>query len=124
MLYKNIIHIDDDEDDQELFTMALDQLSTEVSCMSFTDARSALKNLIEGIISPEAIFLDLNMPVMDGEDFLVKIKEIDNLRQIPVIILTTSGQQATITRMSELGAAAYLTKPNSLQELTSLLENL
>ena len=63
------------------------------------------------------IFLDLNMPYMNGFDFLARFKEVPDWEKIPVVIFTTSNQQRDIERSKELGANAYLTKPNNVETL-------
>ncbi len=69
MGYKIIFHIDDDDDDIDFFTTAIDQLSSAVTYFSFKDADDALQKLITGEVLPDVIFLDLNMPVINGQEF-------------------------------------------------------
>ncbi|MCW3071296.1 MAG: response regulator receiver protein [Bacteroidetes bacterium] len=122
MGYLNIMLIDDDEDDQEIFLAALDQISTSVHCTAFSAAREALKKLIAGEINPEVIFLDLNMPVMNGQQFLLEIKKTEGLRNIPVIIFSTSSHAGTIELTKELGAYDFITKPNNFEGLINILK--
>lgn len=121
MRYKNILIIDDDEDDQEIFLKAVAQISTSVSCLALSDASNALKKLVAKEITPDVIFLDLNMPIMNGQQFLSAIKENEALKTIPVIILSTSSQVSTIQLTKELGAFAFITKPNKYSELIEIL---
>ena len=69
----------------------------------------------EGIYSdverPDVIILDLNMPKKDGREVLAEIKQIEELKTIPVIILTTSEDDNDIKRSYELQASSYVTKP-------------
>lgn len=74
---------------------------------------------------PDLIFLDLNMPRMDGRELLQVIKADPALKQIPVVVLTTSGAREDIRRSYELHANCYLRKPVELdqyQELMHLVE--
>jgi CheY-like chemotaxis protein len=121
MGYQTIFHIDDDDDDIDFFATAVNELSAAVSCFSFTNAAEALQRLIEGELVPDAIFLDLNMPVMNGQQFLSRLKEIEQLNDIPVIILSTSSDSNTISKLKNGGASDFLTKPSGLKELENLL---
>lgn len=121
MGYQTIFHIDDDDDDIDFFATAVNQLSAAISCFSFSNAAEALQKLLDGEMIPDVIFLDLNMPVMNGQQFLSRLKEIDMLNDIPVIILSTSSDSTTITQLKSSGAIDFLTKPSGLKELETLL---
>lgn len=121
MLYQNILLIDDDDDDQEIFLLAVEQISGTANCVAFSDATLALQKLSDFEILPDVIFLDLNMPVMNGQQFLAAIKENADVKHIPVIIFTTSAHAATIKLTKELGAADFITKPGSFDELVLIL---
>ena len=73
---------------------------------------------------PGLILLDLNMPGIDGHEVLRAIKEDDDLRQIPVIILTTSGNEHDVTQSFQSGANSYVQKPVSFEELVASLKGL
>jgi CheY-like chemotaxis protein len=60
---------------------------------------------------PDLIFLDLNLPRLDGREVLALLKADESLRQIPVVILTTSDAEEDIVRSYDLHANAYVTKP-------------
>lgn len=121
MSYHTILLIDDDEDDQELFLKALQKTSTSVSFNSESNAALALQKLMRYELAPDVIFLDLNMPIMNGQQFLVEIKKCDGLKEIPVIIFSTSSNRATIDLTIEFGASQYITKPDTFDGLVSAL---
>ncbi|MEO6961487.1 MAG: response regulator [Puia sp.] len=121
MGYQNILLIDDDDDDQEIFLLAVAQVSKAVTCIALSGAVDALQKLASNEINPEIIFLDLNMPVIDGLQFLIKMKQIKRLKNIPVIIFSTSAHPATIQHSKELGASGYITKPDNFNDLAGLL---
>ncbi len=123
MAQKHILLIDDDEDDQEIFLTALGKVDKNVRCTPIDDAREALEALKKGEISPDLIFLDLNLPVMNGQQFLVEIKKEETLGNIPVLILSTSSHLATIELTKELGAAAFYTKPGNFQDLIAIIRS-
>ncbi|MCW3102195.1 MAG: response regulator receiver protein [Bacteroidetes bacterium] len=124
MLYKNLMLIDDDDDDQEIFLTAVKAVSDKATCSSFFNAEEALKQLISGREEPEVIFLDLNMPVMNGQQFLIEIKKIDKLKAIPVIIFSTSSHAPTIQATKDLGASDFITKPASFDALKEILKQI
>jgi CheY-like chemotaxis protein len=121
MEYKTIFHIDDDDDDILFFTAAVEHLSASAKCFSFTNANKALQKIISGELLPDAIFLDINMPVINGQEFLVKLKSLAGLQDIAVIILSSSSDFKTIEKLKNDGAIGYLTKPPNLKELVNLL---
>jgi len=123
MAYKKILLIDDDEEDQEIFMMALDKLDCGAVCSAMSNAQHALVRLQEGEINPEVIFLDLNMPHMNGRQFLEIIKQDAALVNIPVIIFSTSSDPATIAVTKSIGASDFMTKPGDFNRLVSMLHS-
>ena len=73
---------------------------------------------------PGLILLDLNMPMMDGFEFLAHIKHDEDLRKIPVVVLTSSHRCEDRVRSFELGAAGYILKPNDSHAYVKLIETL
>jgi CheY-like chemotaxis protein len=120
MGYHNILLIDDDEDDQDIFLEAVGQLSNAVKCIAVGSAIEALKKLSKEEIIPDVIFLDLNMPVMNGQQFLMEINKSDTLRKIPVIIFSTA-HPPSLQTSNEMGAVDFITKPGMYNELVSIL---
>lgn len=117
--------VDDDPDDQELFMQALQKVDAACHCMTAFDGEEALEKLLDGmVLLPDFIFLDLNMPRMNGKQFLSEIKENEKLRSIPVIIYSTSYEKKDIDETTELGAAFFLQKPNRFDELSKALINI
>ena len=122
MLKQNILLIDDDEDDHEIFVTATREISQDIQCSSLFDASEALSKLKNKQINPDLIFLDLNMPVMTGQQFLSAIKSDDELKGIPVIIFSTSSERRTIEQVKKLGAYDFITKPGLYDELVTILK--
>ncbi len=73
---------------------------------------------------PDLILLDLNLPKMDGREVLAHIKEDDNLKTIPTVILTTSDAESDIVKSYELQANCYLTKPVQLDAFEGLVKSI
>jgi len=73
---------------------------------------------------PDLILLDLNLPKMDGREVLAHIKDDEDLKTIPTVILTTSDAEADIVRAYQLQANCYLTKPAQLDAFESLVKSI
>jgi len=123
MQYKRILLIDDDEDDQELFQLALGNLGN-IQCTVMASAKEALVHLKAYPKSADLIFLDLNMPIMTGQQFLEEIKQQQEINEIPIIVLSTSLDPASISQAESLGAMQFFTKPGNFHELKKILQNI
>ncbi len=104
--------IDDDPDDQEIFLSVLDSIDPSVKCLTAMNGQEAIKKLGSAEVKPDLIFLDLNMPLMNGKQFLVARNLLVECRHIPVIILTTSSDRSSMEETRQLGAKDYITKPD------------
>lgn len=121
MRYSRVLLIDDDEDDQELFLMAMKEIAASVKCTVLSSARIALQQLETHVLTVDLIFLDLNMPIMTGQQFLSELDKKEGLNRIPVIILSTSCSVETIKETKALGARRFITKPSDYKELKRIL---
>lgn len=114
--------IDDDADDQELFMEAVSEVDDSIRCVTALDCEEAIALLKSSAIeTPDIIFLDLNMPRVNGKQFLAELKKQRDLSHIPVIIYSTSSEKKDMEETSSLGAAHFLTKPNNFEELCEAL---
>ncbi|QDT47371.1 Response regulator rcp1 [Symmachiella dynata] len=73
---------------------------------------------------PDALLLDLKLPRIDGLSVLKSIRETDELRRLPVIILSTSNATTDVTRAYELGASSYLVKPTDFGQFSQMINDL
>lgn len=121
--YTSVLLIDDDIDDRMIFGEVLKELAPEITYHEAINGEDALHKLT-GELAPDIIFLDLNMPRVDGKQFLAEIRQQEHLRHIPVIIYTTSSHDSDKRETNALGASYFLTKPNSLHELTHILTSI
>lgn len=112
MSYRILI-VEDDPLDSHLITKALQSAQPDAILDYAQDGEEALEHLSKAPL-PSLIVLDLNMPRMDGQTFLVRVKSDDNLRKIPTLVLSTSDSKREIDECYKRHANAYLVKPDSL----------
>jgi CheY-like chemotaxis protein len=113
---------DDDQDDRMLFKEALDEIDVAIAIEDFDNGVTLMDNLLnKNKPLPDLIYLDLNMPLMNGEECLHDIKNEPELSQIPIIIYSTYVDQAGAASLQLKGADLYLQKPDSFNKLKNLL---
>src|SRR5436190_12053729 len=100
----NILYIDDDSEDREIFAEAITAVDPLYNCYMANDGYQGLKALEDFALIPDYIFVDVNMPVMNGKKFLTEIKRISRLRSIPIIIYSTTLHQEEISEYLKMGA--------------------
>lgn len=109
-----IMLIDDDEDDRKLFMEAAGEVDETIHCIEAVDGQEALKYLSNTANPiPDFIFLDLRMPGISGQECLEEIKKDARLLSVPVIVYTTSRDVKESEILRKLGAAHYMIKPVS-----------
>ena len=126
-----ILIAEDDADDRFLLQAAFqengfsDQLHFVDNGVELMDYLFSARNE-PGIppILPKFILLDLNMPKKDGREVLKEIKQHPELKEIPVVIFSTTNNEQEMRRCYELGANSYITKPNSFDHLLKIVANL
>lgn len=120
----NILLIDDDRDDIDLFSEAVSNISPEIKCWTANDGFEGLKLLNEElVVLPDYIFLDVNMPIMGGKECLTKIKANSRLKTIPVFMYSTTSNAHEILEMKKLGAKDFVIKPANFNLLVNLLKS-
>ena len=112
-----ILLIDDDVDDQLIFREIIQEITTQVECIVAGNGLEGLGLLNKMQPPPAIIFLDLNMPLVNGWELLERIKPNDKFNQIPIIILTTSDNKPDKKKAIEHGARMSLTKTADLDSL-------
>ncbi len=89
----------------------------------FFNPRNAAQALLAGG-RPELMILDINMPVMNGIEFMEKLTSDEVLKNMPVVVVSTEGSKERIERLNELGIKAYLRKPTTPEEITEVINKL
>lgn len=121
MRHKQILLIDDDEDDVFIFKDAMYEIACKIECMTAENGLEAISLLRQAEVPPSLIFLDLNMPIMNGFECLKQIKQIEFFKKIPVIIFSTSNSPADRKKATELGADIFFTKTADFKLLKTTL---
>jgi CheY-like chemotaxis protein len=123
MGYRYFLFIDDDLDEHEIFQWALQAVSPEAVCHAFSDPEIAMRRIEDEGLKFDVVFVDLNMPKMNGFQFLEMAKNIDSLSRTPIYVLTNSSSPEINKKAAELGAAQLITKFSSIEPLMKLLSN-
>ena len=120
-----ILLIEDDTDHAELITRIIGEQSIPNEILHFHDGQSALDYLFggnrTGSSDPQLILLDVHLPGSNGIEILKTIKESDEWKTIPVVMLTTSSTQADMIRAYENHANSYVVKPLGCEEFKQLI---
>ena len=124
-----VLLIEDSPGDVRLTREALTEADASLSLHVTTDGIDGLaflqhQGMYAGAPRPDLILLDLNLPRMDGRELLTLIKEDEDLRTIPIIVLTASDAAADINRCHELNANCYLCKPLQLEAFWDLVQSI
>lgn len=121
MSKKIILLADDDRDDAEMFCEALADIDESIICHCAENGDQALKMLNSHDKTPEVVFLDLNMPIMNGWECLKRLKSEERYKDIPVIMISTSSHKNDMEAAGNLGAFCYFVKPNNFNDLKQVL---
>ena len=124
MKYQHILVIDDDPEDIEIFSEAINSFNQNITITSSTDALLALEDLKKTESLPDIIFLDLQMPRLTGKDFLEKLNENSTLQNIPVVVLSGQSDALIKDTYQKIGARNYICKPNSYKQLVEALRGI
>jgi chemotaxis family two-component system response regulator Rcp1 len=126
---RTVLLVEDSPGDVRLTQEAFHEADTAIDLHVAVDGVEAMAFLRrEGVHAnaprPDFILLDLNLPKMDGREVLAHIKEDEDLKTIPTVILTTSDAEADIMTSYQLQANCYLSKPVQLEEFESLVKSI
>lgn len=125
----HILLVEDNPGDADLAREALEESKLNNALHVVDDGEKAMAFLHqEGVYAnaprPDLILLDLNLPKKDGREVLAEIKEDDDLKRIPVVILTTSQAEEDVLRTYDLHANCYITKPIDLNQFIHVVRSI
>lgn len=125
MPYKNILLIDDDSDDTQFFVEAVQEVGKESICRTALNPVKALEDLEKAEQLPDIIFLDYNMPAVNGLEFLKRMGQIERLKNIEVIVLSTPPEEVMVPWLDCHNIRVrYISKPVHMEELKQILKEL
>jgi CheY-like chemotaxis protein len=117
--------VDDDQDDQHFFEMAVTRLHTTVHCKFADDGTEALDILLTNTaFQPDFIFLDVNMPLLNGMQCLSEIRKIERLNHVPVYMCSTSADGDIAKNCLAMGANGVIKKASSIEEIKQILDKI
>jgi len=117
-----ILFIDDDQDDVDIFCEAVREVDANITCMIASNGQEGL-DVLRNVL-PDFVFLDVNMPVLDGKDTLRKIRGTFEFGGLPVCILSTTISPSDAELYAKLGATYCIVKPNTFQLLCDALKSI
>lgn len=121
-----VLFIDDDPDDYEIFCEALKGIDVNARCVQAFDCEEAIQMLNDFAVGTwlDFIFLDVNMPKIDGQECLKTLKGSPRLKDIPVILFSSSSNLVDIDKIKQLGARKFVIKPPSINEIRNVLKGI
>jgi len=121
---KTFFLVDDDSDDRMIFKEALECLDLPLNYIEAEDGQRALEMFNRMLTPPDVIFLDLNMPKVSGYEVLVQAKTYPKYQSVPIFMYTTSSSWFDKERCMQAGAAGFITKHDSFDDLCIELKKL
>lgn len=124
-----ILLVEDNPGDVRLTKEALKESDVNSNLSSVVDGADAIEYLTkqgkyEGAKKPDLILLDLNLPKKDGKEVLTLIKSHEELKTIPVVVLTTSNAESDILKTYDLHANCYITKPVDFNQFIQVIKSI
>ena len=114
---ESILYVDDDRDDHEIFVEVVNSINPTTIVYCTEEAKMALALLRKLPILPQLIFLDMNMPMMNGLDFLREVRNESKFESIRIVVFTTSLRRQDEQECLRLGATDYIVKPSSFSSM-------
>lgn len=122
---KSFLIIDDDPDDQEILVMCLNNIGTNISCDFADNGAEAISHLESQIPkAPDYIFIDVNMPKMNGIECLKNIRSMKHLDNTKVFMYSTTSEPKVVEESKRLGATEFIVKPSKIDELETILSRI
>ena len=128
-VHPNILLVEDNPGDVRLTQEAMKESKSQCVLNVVGDGEEAILYLqnqgeYSDVVRPDLILLDLNLPKLSGREVLQKIKQMDEVKSIPVVVLTTSTAQEDIASSYALHANCYITKPSDLDDFIGAIRQI
>jgi len=117
-----IILIDDDEDDLEMLSRAINDIDPDLNCVTFSDCTVALLHLNdESTPQPSCIFIDMHLPKIGGSECLKIFRSMPRLSHVPIAMISDAFREADIEPLKELGADFFFAKSHKVEHYHSII---
>lgn len=120
-MHRSCLFVNSDPIDQSIFIAALSDISPETDCFLAVNDEEALDIMQEDGVVPDYIFIELDMPGIDGNRFLKRVREVQSLRAVPVIVHCSHPEPQCIDDLKEVGAFAIYLRPYDYWGISNLL---
>lgn len=117
----NLVLIDDAS---PILNLSKKYFDEKFNVFTYDNAQSCLTDLKNNLINPHIIITDLTMPIMNGEDFIVELKQLDAYADLPLIVLSASDDSSVKIKMLKMGADDFIVKPFNFEELHLRINNI
>jgi CheY-like chemotaxis protein len=124
MKYKNILLVNDINDDAETFVLVLNAINNKIRSSVESSALEALKKLQDSRLSPDIIFLDYNMLYLDGTGFLKLLRDIKGLKRIPVVLYSRNSGLMLEEAITKFKRVKFLKKSANFSKLFKSLQKI
>jgi CheY-like chemotaxis protein len=119
-----IFYVDDDQDDLDYFESAVSSIEKDVELYTHNHPEALLSALHNPPPHPHLLFVDLNMPGINGFEILENVRNSPKHQSLPVVIFSTSTDKNVIEKSKRLGASYYLPKPTNYSKLKQSIEHI
>lgn len=117
--------VDDDTEDHEIFEIAFGKAFSGYTLVTADNAIDAIEKLKDdSTFNPDIIFVDINMPRMNGKDCVRELRKIQTLEKTPIVLYSTHDNHKEIVEAQQAGASDFMTKPGSIQQYTKVLQEM
>ena len=118
-----IFYTDDDQEDIDFFREIVDIIDSRVKVVVQSNGQELINALNNPPPTPYLVFLDINMPGMNGLETLKKVRESEQHKNLPVVMFSTSADEMTIEESKKLGASFYVPKSGAFDKLKKSIEH-
>lgn len=124
MLYKNILLIDDDIEDTEIFIDVVNAVNKDIICHTTMDPTKVFKDLKSAEILPDLIFMDINMPCLNGLDLLQQLRDDPKLQHLEVILISSPSEEVIRRLSPKKNIEKYIEKSSNYKDFVSQLQKI
>jgi CheY-like chemotaxis protein len=117
----DVLIVDDCIDQVELMQLAIASLGIPRRIVACDSGEEALLAIEQGAVQPALVLLDVNMPGLDGPATAVRLRRLDAMRRVPIVMMSTSDRLQDVQRGLDAGATSYVAKPTGKRTWSDVL---